>query len=88
MPNRKRARFFGIAAQLASACPLACMKSRIRQTTFKQFNWGGKRRGAGRKPKGERAGVSHAKRPEINPRHPLHVTLKLEAGISTLRSWN
>src|SRR5688572_29824208 len=64
------------------------MKSRIRQTTFKRFNWGGKRRGAGRKPKGERAGVSHAKRPEIDPRCPLHVTLKLEQGITTMRSWN
>ena len=63
------------------------MRSRIRQTTFKQFNWGGKRRGAGRKPKGERAGVSHAKRPEIDPRHPLHVTLKIRKGIANLRMW-
>jgi hypothetical protein len=64
------------------------MKSRIRQTTFKQFNWGGKRRGAGRKSKGERAGVSHAKRPEIDPRCPLHVTLKLVPGVTTMRSWD
>jgi REP element-mobilizing transposase RayT len=64
------------------------MKSRIRQTTFKQFNWGGKRRGAGRKSQGERAGVSHAKRPEIDPRCPLHVTLKLVPGVTTMRSWD
>jgi hypothetical protein len=54
------------------------MKQRIRQTTLKQFNWGGKRRGAGRKPKGERAGVSHAKRPELKRERPLLVTLSID----------
>lgn len=36
---------------------------------------GGKRAGAGRKPKGPRAGARHQARPEHNPRHPVHVTM-------------
>jgi hypothetical protein len=44
---------------------LLFMKKRARQRGFGFTNWGGKRRGAGRKPKGERAGVSHAKRPRL-----------------------
>jgi REP element-mobilizing transposase RayT len=61
------------------------MRRRIRQTTFKQFNWGGKRRGAGRNPKGERAGVSHAKRPELKREHPLLVTLSIDKSLPNLR---
>jgi REP element-mobilizing transposase RayT len=45
--------------------------------------WGGKRRGAGRKPVGARAGVPHRARPDHRSRHPVHVTLR--AGISSLR---
>ena len=37
---------------------LACMKHESTQREFAFVNWGGKRRGAGRKPKGERALVS------------------------------
>src|SRR5262245_20126518 len=48
--------------------------------------WGGARRGAGRKPTGERAGVSHVSRPVLDPRHPAHVTLKVGRGIPSLRS--
>jgi REP element-mobilizing transposase RayT len=46
---------------------------------------GGKRRGAGRKPKGARAGASHAARPEHNPRHPVHVTMRVVGSASGLR---
>lgn len=49
------------------------------------MNWGGKRRGAGRKPKGEMAGVSHAPRPKLAARHPVHVTVKLVKGLPSLR---
>jgi REP-associated tyrosine transposase len=48
-------------------------------------DWGGKRRGAGRKPKGEVALVSHAKRARLCPRHPVHVTVKLRTGLPSLR---
>ena len=50
------------------------------------MRWGGKRRGAGRKPAGERAGVSHAKRPELAARYPVLVTMRLRAGLASLRA--
>jgi REP element-mobilizing transposase RayT len=46
---------------------------------------GGKRRGAGRKPTGERAGVEHTKRPEFTSRDSLLVTWKLVPGTPSLR---
>jgi REP element-mobilizing transposase RayT len=56
--------------------------------TFLRFpnGWGGRRRGAGRKPKGERAGVSHDRRPELGGRHPVHVTLRMAPPVWNLRS--
>jgi len=65
---------------------LLSMKKKIRQQQFGFVNWGGKRRGAGRKPKGERAGVSHAKRPRLPSRYPVLVTMKVCAGLGTLRA--
>ena len=47
--------------------------------------WGGKRRGAGRKPNGVRAGVSHLRRPEHVGRHPLLVTLRVDRSVGRLR---
>ncbi len=49
------------------------------------FRRGGKRRGAGRKPKGKRAGVSHKTRYAVSAHEPQHVTAKLRAGLPTLR---
>jgi hypothetical protein len=49
---------------------------------------GGRRPGAGRKPKGEKAGVSHAPRALLAPRFPAHVTMKLMRGLPRLRSKN
>jgi REP element-mobilizing transposase RayT len=46
---------------------------------------GGKRRGAGRPPKGARAGSSHQPRPDHNPRHPVHVTLRAARDLGSLR---
>ena len=60
-------------------------KTRDRQTEFGFANWGGKRRGAGRKPKGEKAGVSHARRAKLAERFPVHVTLKVVKGLPNLR---
>ena len=50
---------------------------------FKQR--GGWRPGAGRKPKGEAAGVSHRPRGEMAGRFPAHVTVKVAAGLPLLR---
>src|SRR5262245_45793144 len=61
------------------------MKTKSRQQEFGFTNWGGERRGAGRKPKGVRAGVSHAKRPHLCARHPALVTLKLREDLPSLR---
>jgi REP element-mobilizing transposase RayT len=46
---------------------------------------GGKRRGAGRKPKGKRAGSPHKTRPELAARHPVHVVLRVIAAVGSLR---
>ena len=48
--------------------------------------WGGRRKGAGRKPNGPRAGVSHLARPSLATRFPVHVTLRLRDGIPSLRT--
>ena len=47
--------------------------------------WGGKRKGAGRPPNGSAAGVSHLRRPALSHRHPVHVTLRVIAGLPSLR---
>src|SRR5688572_22795002 len=46
---------------------------------------GGRRAGAGRKPQGETAGVSHRERTTLASRFPVHVTVKLKQGLSRLR---
>ena len=51
------------------------------------MGWGGRRKGAGRKPKGERAGVSHKKKGPLSARQAVHVTMRLRAGLPSLRRW-
>ena len=46
---------------------------------------GGKRKGAGRKPSGKRAGVRHATRAFTSGKHPLHVTIRVEKNVPGLR---
>lgn len=46
---------------------------------------GGKRRGAGRPPKGKRAGASHKKRPFLHARYPVHIVLRVIAAVGNLR---
>jgi REP element-mobilizing transposase RayT len=46
---------------------------------------GGKRRGAGRPPKGERAGSPHKARPFLHERYPVHVTLRAVSAVGYLR---
>jgi len=50
------------------------------------MGWGGKRRGAGRKPADERAGVPHVKRPRLVVRFPVLVTMRLRGGLESLRT--
>jgi REP element-mobilizing transposase RayT len=49
------------------------------------FRNGGKRRGAGRKPAGPRAGTSHHSRPEFEATDPLHITLRIAADLGNMR---
>ncbi len=58
----------------------------MRQREFKFKTWGGKRRGAGAKPKGPRSRVGHDTRAEVKARFPVHVTLRVREGIE-LRKW-
>lgn len=58
-------------------------KKKSRQTTY---GYGGARPGAGRKPKNpEGPGVSHARRPLLASRFPVHVSLKVREGLPDLR---
>jgi REP element-mobilizing transposase RayT len=50
---------------------------------FKQH--GGKRRRAGRPPKGQRAGSPHKKRPFLHDRYPVHVVLRVVSAVGNLR---
>jgi REP element-mobilizing transposase RayT len=47
---------------------------------------GGKREGAGRPKSGRRVGPPHRARPELSPRHPVHVSLKLRERHPDLRT--
>ncbi len=46
---------------------------------------GGKRKGAGRPPKSERAGTPHARRPAVKASTPLHVVLRVAKAVKSLR---
>src|SRR6266446_445464 len=61
----------------------------MKQMVMKLPSHGGKRKGAGRKPKnGGKAGVSHAARPQFKARHPVHVTMRLLSGVGYLRGYS
>jgi len=63
-----------------------CKRRRPKQAELPFRNGrGGARRGAGRKPNGERAGVAHTPRPPLPQRFPVHVTIKLRSGLPKLR---
>lgn len=59
---------------------------RAKQLDFPSTNWGGRRRGAGRKPSGPLTRVTHARRPKLPSRVPIHVTLRLVRGAPSLRT--
>lgn len=47
--------------------------------------WGGRRPGAGRKPKGEWACVPHESRPKLPVHRPVHVVLRLRPSVGDMR---
>jgi REP element-mobilizing transposase RayT len=56
-----------------------------RQRSFRFRTWGGKRRGAGAKLRGERPRVSHKTRPAFKRWMPVHVTVRMRAEVCHLR---
>jgi putative transposase len=61
----------------------------MKQIELKLYRRGGKREGAGRKPKnGVSAGVSHARRDQFKARHPVHVTMRMLFGVGFLRGYS
>jgi REP element-mobilizing transposase RayT len=58
---------------------------RSRQQSFEFKSWGGARRGAGRKPKGERPGMPHRVRAAHPSSVPVQVTTRLREGLGSLR---
>jgi REP element-mobilizing transposase RayT len=64
---------------MASKC---ARKRHVQQLLFRR---GGKRRGAGRKPKGPRAGERHAARAAFVSPRPLHVVLRMMPAVGNLR---
>ncbi len=61
------------------------MSRRVRQHELVFKTWGGARRGAGRKPSGPRARVSHETRPRHCASHPVHLTVRLRERLPNLR---
>ena len=63
------------------------MPSRTAQLDLpRTAGWGGRRRGAGRKPAGDRAGVPHTARPPHQARLPVHATLRALPTLGSLRA--
>ena len=61
------------------------MRRKAKQASFGFANWGGKRKGAGRKPKGEKPLVSHRTRPKLRRYTPALVTLRICANLPSMR---
>lgn len=57
----------------------------MEQTSIAFPNWGGAREGSGRKRTGPRGAVEHRARPAHNRRQPVHVSVRLEPGLESLR---
>jgi REP element-mobilizing transposase RayT len=62
---------------------VAAKKAPQQEMVFK--TWGGKRKGAGRPPKGERSSEPHKKRPAHQPNVPVHIVARVVADIRSLR---
>src|SRR6185436_5816142 len=66
---------------------VAAKSKRVRKRHVQQelFKHGGRRKGAGRKPIGPRAGAPHKKRPKIDRHQALHVVLRVAADVGCMR---
>ena len=57
-----------------------------KQLELGRGTWGGRREGAGRKPKGDTAGVKHATRVAVPKGSCVHITLRTQPGVAKLRT--
>jgi len=65
---------------------MARLRKKHPQQSFAFREHGGKRKGAGRPPKGTRSSEPHKQRlPAFNARHPLHITTRVVPGLGSLR---
>ncbi|HEX3476899.1 MAG TPA: transposase [Kofleriaceae bacterium] len=60
-------------------------RERKRHVQQQLFRRGGKRRGAGRKPRGARAGEVHDARPAFKAYQPVHVVMRVVPAVGSLR---
>src|SRR5688572_2419802 len=64
-------------------------EKRVGRSNQAQFafpnGWGGRRKGAGPKPRGARPGVSHRARAPLAARFPVEVTMRVKPGLPSLR---
>ncbi len=60
-------------------------RARKRHVQQPLFRHGGKRKGAGRPPKGRRSSERHQKRPPLRASEPVHVVLRVSREVGTLR---
>src|SRR5882724_5543094 len=67
---------------MAAAMSKRAPRQPVQQELFRR---GGKRKGADRKSRGARAGVSHRARPEVRPQHALHVVMRVVPAVGSLR---
>jgi REP element-mobilizing transposase RayT len=58
---------------------------KLKQELVLEKRHGAKRRGAGRKPKGQRAGSPHKKRPVLKDYYPVHVVMRVHSDVGSLR---
>ncbi|MBL8898175.1 MAG: transposase, partial [Planctomycetes bacterium] len=61
------------------------MRCKFHQLEFEFRQHGGKRKGAGRKPKNAEPGMPHRQRAKKKRHEPLHVTVSLADGLPSLR---
>ena len=61
-------------------------KSRQQEIAFPNRH-GGRRTGAGRKPKPGKQRMPHAARPSVKPRWPVHVTVRMKKNVPRLRNF-
>lgn len=75
-----------LSVRRAWQSPSTSRRRREAQLTLELPTWGGRRRGAGRKPAGTRRRAPHVAREVMRPCYPVHVTFRMADHVWNLRS--